>query len=64
MWGDVDVVWTIIFIIIVIAFSYWAFVVFTRGPVAQTPPPRPPSISDVDALDVKIFDKFINDLII
>jgi hypothetical protein len=33
MWGDVDLIWSIIFIIIVIAMVYWAVIVFTRTKV-------------------------------
>ena len=43
MWGEVDPVWTIIFIIIVLAFVYWAYIVYTRPwPIQDAVPPEIP----------------------
>ena len=42
-WGQVDLVWTIIFLLILAFFMYWAYIVFTEqrtkiGTVTSKPP--------------------------
>lgn len=56
MWGDVDLVWSIIFIIIVIALVYWAIIIFTRDRVVPfeflpTTPQNADTGADDDEID-------------
>lgn len=50
MWGDVDLVWSIIFVVIVLALVYWAVIVFTRTKIRpfEGLPAEPRDIEDSD----------------